>query len=136
MADFFCGSGTTVAVAEKLGGKWIAADLGKFGTHTTRKRLIQVQRELKEAGETLPRLRGAQPRPLRVPGLPQRRKSPVGEKESRCTGKKEREFRELILKAYKAQPLDATHATLFPREERWTACRCRPDQFARRAARC
>ena len=51
MADFFCGSGTTAAVAEKLGRKWIATDLGKFGIHTTRKRLIQVQRELKAGGE-------------------------------------------------------------------------------------
>ena len=51
VADFFCGSGTTVAVAEQLGAKWIAADLGKFGIHTTRKRLIQVQRELKADGK-------------------------------------------------------------------------------------
>ncbi len=50
VADFFCGSGTTAAVAEKLGRKWIATDLGKFGIHTTRKRLIQVQRELKATG--------------------------------------------------------------------------------------
>ena len=33
VADFFCGSGTTAAVAEKLGRKWIATDLGKFGIH-------------------------------------------------------------------------------------------------------
>jgi hypothetical protein len=32
-----------------LGRKWIAADLGKFGIHTTRKRLIGVQREKKAA---------------------------------------------------------------------------------------
>ena len=48
VADFFCGSGTTAAVAEKLGRKWITADLGKFSIHTTRKRLINVQRTLKE----------------------------------------------------------------------------------------
>lgn len=47
IADFFCGSGTTAAVAEKLGRKWIATDLGKFAIHTTRKRLIGVQRQLK-----------------------------------------------------------------------------------------
>jgi adenine specific DNA methylase Mod len=29
VADFFCGSGTTAAVAEMLGRKWICADLGK-----------------------------------------------------------------------------------------------------------
>ena len=47
VADFFCGSGTTAAVAEKLGRKWIVSDLGKFAVHTTRKRMIGVQRELK-----------------------------------------------------------------------------------------
>ena len=31
VGDFFCGSGTTAAVAEKLGRKWICTDLGKFG---------------------------------------------------------------------------------------------------------
>ena len=47
IADFFCGSGTTAAVAEKLGRKWITSDLGKFAIHTTRKRMIGVQRQLK-----------------------------------------------------------------------------------------
>ena len=47
VADFFCGSGTTMAVAEKLNRKWIGSDLGKFGIHTTRKRMIGVQRQLK-----------------------------------------------------------------------------------------
>lgn len=51
VADFFCGSGTTAATAEKLNRKWIATDLGRFAIHTTRKRLIGVQRELKEKGQ-------------------------------------------------------------------------------------
>ena len=51
VADLFVGSGTTTAVAEKLGRKWIACDLGRFAIHTTRKRLIQVQRELKKEGK-------------------------------------------------------------------------------------
>ena len=51
VADFFCGSGTTLAVAEKLGRRWIGADLGRYAIHTTRKRLIQVQRELHAAGK-------------------------------------------------------------------------------------
>ena len=51
VADFFCGSGTLAAVAEKLGRKWIVADLGKFGIHTTRKRMIGVQRSLKAEGK-------------------------------------------------------------------------------------
>lgn len=50
VADFFCGSGTTAAVAEKLGRKWIISDLGKFAIHTTRKRIIGVQRQLKAEG--------------------------------------------------------------------------------------
>ena len=42
--DPFCGCGTTGAVAERLGRKWIMADLGRFGIHTTRKRMIDLQR--------------------------------------------------------------------------------------------
>ena len=51
VADFFCGSGTTAAVAEQLGRRWIASDLGRFAIHTTQKRLIGIQRELHNAKE-------------------------------------------------------------------------------------
>ena len=40
--DCFAGSGTTAVVAEKLGRRWIACDLGRFAIHTTRKRLLAV----------------------------------------------------------------------------------------------
>ena len=40
--DCFVGSGTTAAVADKLGRRWIACDLGRFAIHTTRKRLLQT----------------------------------------------------------------------------------------------
>jgi len=40
--DCFCGSGTAAAVAEKLGRRWIACDLGRFAIHTTRKRLLSI----------------------------------------------------------------------------------------------
>jgi DNA modification methylase len=40
--DCFVGSGTTAAVAEKLGRRWIACDLGRFAIHTTRKRLLGI----------------------------------------------------------------------------------------------
>lgn len=43
VADFFCGSGTTLAVAEKLGRRWIGADLGRYAIHTTRKRLQEIE---------------------------------------------------------------------------------------------
>lgn len=41
--DCFCGSGTTAAVAERLGRRWIASDLGRFAIHVTRKRLLSVK---------------------------------------------------------------------------------------------
>jgi len=105
VADFFCGSGTTAAVAEELGRKWIAADLGKFGIHTTRKRLIQVQRELKAGGkpfrafEVLNLGRYERQAYLNVSG----RLS--GKKKEQALARKEQEFRDLILKAYRAEPL-------------------------------
>ena len=48
--DAFCGSGTTGAVAERLGRRWLMVDLGRFSVHTTRKRLIDVQRALHADG--------------------------------------------------------------------------------------
>jgi len=48
VADFFCGSGTAGAVAEKLGRRWIMSDLGRFAIHTSRKRLMEIQRKSKE----------------------------------------------------------------------------------------
>jgi hypothetical protein len=42
VADFFCGSGTTLAVAEKLDRRWIGCDLGRFAMHTARKRLMDI----------------------------------------------------------------------------------------------
>jgi DNA methylase len=105
VADFFCGSGTTAAVAEKLGRKWIATDLGKFGIHTTRKRLIGVQRELKAAEKNF--------RAFEVLNLGRYERQAYLNVSGRLTGKqkaealatKERDFRELILRAYKAEPL-------------------------------
>ena len=43
VADFFCGSGTTLAVAEKLGRRWIGCDLGRWGIHVSRKRLLGIE---------------------------------------------------------------------------------------------
>jgi DNA modification methylase len=99
VADFFCGSGTTAAVAEKLGRKWIATDLGKFGIHTTRKRLIQVQRDLKKEGKAF--------RAFEVLNLGRYERQAYLNVSSRLTGKKkaealqrkEQEFRDLILRA-------------------------------------
>ncbi|MBI3947001.1 MAG: site-specific DNA-methyltransferase [Armatimonadetes bacterium] len=42
VADFFCGSGTTLAVAAKLGRRWIGSDRSRFAIHATRKRLLDI----------------------------------------------------------------------------------------------
>jgi len=105
IADFFCGSGTSAAVAERLGRKWICTDLGKFAIHTTRKRLIGVQRELKAAGkdfrafEVLNLGRYERQAYLHVGGRLTREQREV------ALAQKELQFRELILRAYKAEAL-------------------------------
>ncbi len=43
IADFFGGSGTTAAMAEQLGRRWITSDLGKPACMVTRKRLVEMQ---------------------------------------------------------------------------------------------
>jgi len=43
IADFFVGSGTTMAVSEKLGRRWIGCDLSRYAIHTTRKRLMDIE---------------------------------------------------------------------------------------------
>jgi adenine specific DNA methylase Mod len=102
VADFFCGSGTTAAVAEKLGRKWIVSDLGKFGVHTTRKRIIGVQRGLKAEGKDF--------RAFEILNLGKyERQHYVGinenlrlEERRQQVEARELEFIELILNAYKA----------------------------------
>jgi adenine-specific DNA-methyltransferase len=43
VADFFAGSGTTMAVAEQLGRRWIGCDLGRYSVHVSRKRLLEIE---------------------------------------------------------------------------------------------
>ncbi len=43
IGDFFCGSGTTLACAEKRGRRWIGCDLGRWSIHTTRKRMLGIE---------------------------------------------------------------------------------------------
>ncbi|EQD62353.1 adenine specific DNA-methyltransferase, partial [mine drainage metagenome] len=96
-----CGSGTTAAVAEKLRRKWIASDLGKFAIHTTRKRLIGVQRELKTADKAFRAFEvlnlGRYERQAYLSVSP--RLSDV--QREAALMQKERDYRELILRAYK-----------------------------------
>lgn len=106
VADFFCGSGTTLSVAEKLGRKWIGSDLGKFAIHTTRKRLIGVQRQLKTDGRDY--------RAFEILNLGKyERVHYIGvnvnlreEERQKQLEQKERDFIALILRAYRAEAIE------------------------------
>lgn len=103
VADFFCGSGTTAVVAEELGRQWIAADLGRFAIHITRKRMIAVQRERKEAERPY--------RAFEILNLGKYERHHYlgvgaglrGEAREARVREKEREFVDLILRAYRAE---------------------------------
>jgi len=51
--DAFAGSGTTGAVAEKLGRKWIMIDCGKLAIYTMQKRLLNLRKEIGNKGKPL-----------------------------------------------------------------------------------
>lgn len=124
--DFFCGSGTTLAVADglrvgrnpnaKAGSdkffyyteprKWVGCDLSRFAIHTSRKRMIGMQRELKAAGKPYRSFEilnlGRYERQYFVgidPTLPE-------EQRKALSARKEAEFLQLILQAYKAEPVE------------------------------
>ncbi|PKO22616.1 MAG: site-specific DNA-methyltransferase, partial [Chloroflexi bacterium HGW-Chloroflexi-1] len=106
VADFFCGSGTTAAVAERLGRKWIVCDLGKFAIHTTRKRLIGVQRQLKAEGRNYRAFKilnlGRYERQHYIGVNPNLRE----EEQRKQIEEKEAAFVDLILRAYRAEKTD------------------------------
>jgi DNA modification methylase len=106
VADFFCGSGTTAAVAEKLGRKWIVTDLGKFAIHTTRKRLIGVQRGLKAEGKDYRAFEilnlGKYERQHYIGVNPNLREA----EQQKQLEEKETAFVDLILRAYRAERTD------------------------------
>jgi DNA modification methylase len=106
VCDFFAGSGTTSATAEKNNRKWICSDLGKFSIHTIRKRMIDVQRTLKKneknwrAFEIL-NLGKYQRQHFIYDG-----KNHRDELKLSIRKKKEQEFKKLILDAYNANEID------------------------------
>lgn len=51
--DAFAGSGTTLAVAEKLGRHWIGIDCGKLSIYTIQKRLLNLRAEIGNKGNRL-----------------------------------------------------------------------------------
>jgi len=95
VADFFCGSGTTLAVAEKLGRRWIGCDLGRWAIHVTRKRLLDIEKC----------------KPFEVLNLGKYERQYwqgvtfAGEKERSLTEQALYEYLAFILKLYGAQPV-------------------------------
>ena len=134
--DCFCGSGTTAAVAEKLGRRWITCDLGRFAIHTARKRFLAIDNVRPFVVQNLGKYErqqwqqaefGEEPTPVRSsPTLPEREgeenqalgsanSSPLrfGEGgEGRAGGgsgsyaERERAYREFILSLYSARAIN------------------------------
>ncbi len=51
--DAFAGSGTTLAVAEKLGRRWLGIDCGKLAMYTIQKRMLNLKTEIGNKGKRL-----------------------------------------------------------------------------------
>jgi adenine-specific DNA-methyltransferase len=106
VADFFCGSGTTADVSEKLGRKWIVSDLGKFAIHATRKRMIGAQRQLKTEGKDYRAFEilnlGKYERQHYIGVNPNLREA----EQRKQLEQKEAAFVDLILRAYRAERTD------------------------------
>ena len=121
VADFFCGSGTTLAVAEMLGRKWIGSDLGRFAIHTSRKRLIQVQRDMKKEGKNF--------RAFEILNLGKYEREHYinidvdmrEQEKQQILENKEKQFIELILAAYSAQAVDSYNSFVGKKRDRLVA---------------
>ncbi|MCD6083455.1 site-specific DNA-methyltransferase, partial [Candidatus Aerophobetes bacterium] len=99
VADFFCGSGTTLAVAEKLGRRWVGCDLSKFAIQVTRKRLLDIHnsKDLLNEDEKKKKLYGKPVRPFELWN--------IGNYETIYWQEKQDEYLTFMLKLYQAQPL-------------------------------
>jgi len=51
--DAFAGSGTTLAVAEKSGRRWIGIDCGKLSIYTIQKRMLNLRKNIGNTGKSL-----------------------------------------------------------------------------------
>ena len=96
VADFFCGSGTTMAVAEKLGRRFIGADLSKFAIQIARKRLLDIHnsKDLLDEKKTF----------YDIPARPFELWN-IGNYETVYWQEKEQEYLTFMLKLYQARPL-------------------------------
>ena len=121
IADFFCGSGTTLATSEKLGRKWIGTDLGKFGIHTSRKRMIGVQRELKKAGKDFRAFEILNVGKYERQSFLNTNEDLRAEEREKQAELKEKQFIHLILSAYKAEPVQSFATVVGKKRDRLVA---------------
>ena len=107
VADFFCGSGTTLAVAEKLGRRWIGCDLSRYAIHLTRKRLLEIENSKDLMYEKAKRKYGRKARPFEILNLGKYERQLWQVKT--FTNKDEKqalyEYLAFILKLYGAEPV-------------------------------
>jgi len=96
VADFFCGSGTTLAVAEKMGRRWIGCDLSKFAIQIARKRLLNIHNS-KDLQNENKKEYGNPARPFELWN--------IGNYETVYWQERQDEYLAFMLKLYQSQPL-------------------------------
>ena len=121
VADFFLGSGTTIATAEKMGRKWIGSDIGKFGIHISRKRMISVQRELKKAGKGFRAFEILNVGKYERASFLSTNENLRAEEKAKQAELKEKQFVKLILTAYNAEPLESFNTMVGKKRDRLVA---------------
>ncbi|MDD3607667.1 MAG: site-specific DNA-methyltransferase [Candidatus Moranbacteria bacterium] len=93
--DAFAGSGTTGAVAEKLGRKWIMIDSSKLAVYTIQKRMLNLKTEIGNKGKAL------KPKPFVLYNAGLYQDSGFIEKMD------EADYRKFVLELFGAEPSDS-----------------------------
>jgi len=107
VADFFCGSGTTLAVAEKLGRRWIGSDLSRYAIHVTRKRLLEIENSKDLLDEEGKKKYGQKAKPFEILNLGKYERQLWQVKTFNNKDEKQilNEYLAFILKLYGAEPI-------------------------------
>jgi len=107
VADFFCGSGTTLAVAEKLGRRWIGSDLSRYAIHVTRKRLLEIENSKNLLDEEGKKKYGQKAKPFEILNLGKYERQLWQVKTFNNKDEKQilNEYLAFILKLYGAEPI-------------------------------
>lgn len=99
VADLFCGSGTTLAAAQRLGRRWLGCDQSRAAIHTSRKRLLGLPGSAGEEGFDLLGLEGEEELLLREMAAETGGGDPAGRGEGEADG-----YGGRILTAFGARP--------------------------------